>query len=353
MTLIIAFSFLSVKAQTDLQYYLPMKSFRVTVNYTEITKKRIQKSTTASFNSEVAKETIIVVKDDVTVEEIVYPDYANPIKLALPKISSAGASFNYSFQWSDNGLGSSFNAAREPVVVSVISGAVGLISSGVAVFAKAAAGLGAAPGAAPQYEEVTEEKKFKIVKWLNLDCTTKSGQLVLDLPSNYQSAVAKPHVVLDYSEISSPSAALSSGSGPVVAKAKTPANYLIEVSVTNTNQPTQVAISSNVQVPQCGKDTEYKFDLMKGKRTISFEIDPSSGSFKKVEYKKESNWKASQESINGSIEQIAAMVDHLKSLKDDKQFESINSEIDRLKKENEKLQEIKNKMELEKAIAGN
>lgn len=337
-------------SQSDITYFSPQKSFKVTVTFTQSTKKRIKKSTADTFNQVVATETSINIKDDIVIEEIVMPDYSNPKTLHLPKIGKSGASFNYAFQWSENGLGSSFNASREPVVVSIISGAVGLISSGIAVFAKAG-GIGAAPAAAT-YEEVVDETKFKVVTWWKIDCSKSDDQIELRLDDGYMQGTAKPKVVLAYKQVAKPSNSISSGSGDVVVKAKLAATYQIEVTVMNPSQPAQKVISSLVQLPQCGVDVEYKFDIIGGKRTVAFEMDPSTGGLKKVEYKKESNWKASQESIKQSLDQVAALVDQLNKAKDDKEFESINQEISRLKKQNEKLQELKNKMELEKAISG-
>lgn len=335
--------------QTDFTYFLPTKSLKVTVTYTQVTTKRITKSKTAECNkSTECGPSIVLIKDPITVEEVVIPNLKNPVTLALPKLNRAGASFNYSFQWADNGVVSSFNGTREPVTVSLITGAVGLVSTAVSAFTKVvSAGIGAAALTDVEYTEITEEKKFQVIEWIEFsDCDSESGEKEIKIQN-----LKTPSVKLMYRRIMKANNT-KSGSGNITIKSVVPAYYSLNVIVSDNNgMPLQTIISTQIAVPQCGASAEYTFDMMKGKRTVGFQISPSTGMLTKIEYKKESTLKASQEAMQSSITQLSQAIADVQSNQDNKRFKGINEEIENLKKENERLQQLKTKAELEKSLS--
>lgn len=333
----------------SLQYFLPTKKLKVTVTFTETTKNRIKKSSNDEFNKIVKSETSTSIKDPITIEEVVFPDYSKPITLDLPNLSKGGASFNYAFQWSDDGLGTAFNASREPITASIISGAIGLVSTAITAFTKVVSPrISAAPSPADDYSEVTQEKKIQIIRQIEIDCGKPEKTIKVELTAD-----SKPYATFHYKKVGSLSNPIKSGMGAITVKSKIPATYLIEAKVLdNNNVAEQVVISSYISVPQCGNDAEYSFDLKNGKRTVAFVLNPSTGILKKLEYKKESNWKSSQEALQSSIMQLGQSIADLQKANDQKEFDAINKEIERLQKENDKLEELKRKLDLERSLSG-
>ena len=344
---------LSTFGQTEFTYFLPNKSFKINVTFTEVSKKKVSKSNSKECTKVIDCETYVVIKDPITVEEIVLPDINIPLQFSIPNLGKSGASFDYTFKRTENGVIASFNSSREPAGVAIISGTVGFISNLITTVVGALYPKKVTAGEI-EYEEIIVERKIQLSSIIEIkDCNSNIATKI-ELPNFYQFYADAPKVNVLLNKISSYANGNTSGSGEIVIKSRIPAIFSLKVNVTNMlNLPDQIVINSLVTIPQCGVLAEHKFDLKKGKRTVSFEINPTSGMLTSIGYKKESNFKASQENIKNAMDQLNAAISKVNEYKENKQFQAIDLEIANLKKENEKLQELKNKLELEKALSKN
>jgi hypothetical protein len=240
---ILLFVSLSCYSQTTINYFLPKKIFKISVTFTEISKKRVSKSTSKACKAVIDCETFIVIKDPITIDEIISPDLSHPIEFLIPKLDRSGASFDYSFKWSENGIATSFNGSREPLAVSIISGAVGFVSN---LLTAVVGGLEAKKPSVDdvEYEELVVERKIQVIELMQInDCKSEKNDLEIKLPETYSFATRAPKVVVSLAKISTLANDVKSGTGEIKIKSRVPAIYSIKAVVKGMlDLPDQTAI---------------------------------------------------------------------------------------------------------------
>jgi len=355
------FTCLVSKAQ-NIPYYTPKKVFEITIPYTIKTVQKVKKSD----KSKVGPPSVsVTIKDPIVVQGKMIQNDLQFIDLS--PLGQNGRTFNFNIGYDIDGYGflSSLNGTQEPVTGEIIKGVASV--TGVVLKAFSGIPLGVAGGTKVDdtEDETTEEK------------AEEKNLIDLPAPGSYETTVVPtlktavgappaqiPKVIIKFEPIVvNPPTDFAKRSndnsvGQLFIPIKLPVQYRLQVFITDNPGSRLIKhtfIDQIVHVPQFGNLVNIPIPILKGKKTVEVTLSPVTGFVTKYNVIKTSTTKDLLADSKTSIEDIGKVVQQIrdKNIKDKEDKElttnrNIQAEIDLLKLENDKLDLLLKKAELEK-----
>lgn len=319
-------------------YYLPEKKIRITVTYN--LKGYALKGIAADGKEEILDSRYeMAIADNIKVEEVIVPDRNRYFELSIPQqLSKGGARFDWSLRLDGNGILAGWNASREPIGASVISGGIGLI-------ANLLTGLTHVQGVLPGLTEAS----YKVVTDQKITVTE-----IIDIPADgiSRKVVGKPRLDASVTNAMAvmPSVSINitdAGIGSKVSEDRTtdsrdvlyyiaPKYYRLVVTVNGNGLVENGSVIDHMLiVPQHGQLRHIAVsELFRGRKSAALSIDPTTGQLLTWQYNRKGNTKAEIADINKQLESLNKAIYGIMTAQDQK----LKQEVARLELELEKLE---------------
>lgn len=368
VALMIFFGIQTCFGQKQIPYYLPSKYFHVTVIYTVKDTKVFKKADKTLKDSSLLRHyTTVSIEDPIRIEGKLVLG-GEPYYFDFSDLGSAGKSFNMTigFDSSGNGTLATFNGEQQPVTADIIEGTVSVIGSVIGIVAKNIIPFKGFKGSNDDGEiVVTEEQKVEIQEIITstsgtteilLNQANPSGKNRVKFNDNgfvqfYNLVTDIPKVTITFASVGSTTQNSSQQSNTNAGTTKDKIYYrvpqptILTVKLSNNMFAGEyVAVEQLVYIPQTGALAHVPVELVRGKRTLEITFDQTTGNLTKYSLKKESNLKATLTQTKSSVDALSTAVKDLQDRINEKN--SLQTQIDQLKLENEKIELQKKQKDL-------